>query len=80
MALLEADRDLIFIPFKYADFADAFSKDLAADLPEHTRINDNTINLIKDHQLSYNSIYSLSPIELKILKSYIEINLANGFI
>ena len=34
------------VPDKYFDFADVFSSDLASKLPEHTGINDNTIELI----------------------------------
>ena len=65
---------------KYSDFAYIFSPDLASKLPEHTKINDYTIKLIKGQQLSYKSIYSLGPVELKPFKAYIETNLANKFI
>lgn len=47
---------------------------------KHTRINNLAINLIKRHQLLYEPIYSLGPVELEILKTYIETNLANNFI
>ena len=65
---------------KYADFVDVFSPKLAAELLEHMGINDYTIKLVDNWQPSYSPIYSLGPIELEILKSYIDNNLANGFI
>ena len=45
--MLKADKALTYIPPKYADFANIFSKDLVAKLPEYTGINDYTIDLIK---------------------------------
>ncbi len=65
---------------KYTDFADVFLSKLVAELLKHTKINDHAIKLVDDWQPPYGSIYSLKLIELKILKAYIEINLANGFI
>ena len=65
---------------KYSDFADVFSPDLTSELPEYTRINNHTIELVDGQQPLYGSIYSLEPIELKTLKVYIETNLANCFI
>ena len=43
-------------------------------------INDHAIELVDDWQPLYGPIYSLSPMELEILKTYIKNNLANGFI
>ena len=43
-------------------------------------INEYAIKLQKGKKLSYGPIHSLDPVELKILKTYIERNLANGFI
>ena len=51
-----------------------------AELPENTRMNEHTIKLEEGKQSSFRPIYSLDPIELEMLKTYIEINLANGFI
>ena len=65
---------------KYSDFADVFSPDLASKLPKHTRINNHAIELVKGQQPPYGPIYNLEPVELEILKAYIKINLANGFI
>ena len=53
IALLKADKTTTAIPSKYAIFADVFSKDLAAKLPEHTGIINYTIELIKGQQPTY---------------------------
>ena len=68
------------IPAKYSDFSNVFSSDFAAELPEHTRINNHLINLLDDKQPPYGPIYSLGLVELEMLKTYIEANLASGFI
>ena len=65
---------------KYLDFADVFSLDLAFKLPEHTGINDPAIKLVNSQQPPYGPIYSLRPVELEILKAYIEANLASKFL
>ncbi len=44
------------------------------------RINNHTIKLVDNQQPSYDPIYSLSQVELEILKIYIKNNLVNGFI
>ena len=64
---------------KYADFAHVFLLKFAAKLLKHG-INDYVIDLVDDWQPPYGLIYSLEPVELEILKAYIENNLANGFI
>ena len=43
-------------------------------------MNEHAIELKKGKQLFFGPIYSLGPIELKTLKTYIKTNLANGFI
>ena len=43
-------------------------------------MNEHAIELVEDKQSPFRSIYSLGPVELEILKTYIEINLANSFI
>ena len=77
---LKADEALTKVSSEYANFADVFSPKLAIKLSKHTGINDHAIQLVDDQQPPYNSIYSLSPIELEMLKAYIKNNLANGFI
>ena len=68
------------IPAKYSDFSDVCSSDTAAELPEHTGINDHPINLLDNKQPPYGPIYSLGPMKLETLKTYIKANLASGFI
>ena len=51
-----------------------------AELPEHTGINDHPIDLLDDKQPPYGPIYNLGSVELETLKTYIEANLASGFI
>lgn len=77
---MKVDEILIAIPSEYANFADVFSLNLVVKLPEHTEIKDYTIELIDSKKQSYRPIYSLKPVELKILKTYIDINLVNSFI
>ena len=50
------------------------------ELPENTGINEHVIELEEGKQPPFGPIYSLRPVELEILKTYIETNLANGFI
>ena len=80
IALLKAIKALVSVPAEYLDFANVFSEKLAAVLLEHTKINTYAIDLEEGKQLLYKPIYSLSPVELETLKTYIEINLANRFI
>ena len=51
-----------------------------AEIPENTGINEYAIELEEGKQSYFGPIYSLEPIELKTLKTYIKANLANGFI
>ena len=57
----------------------AFSKKQAHALSKRT-FYDHVINLKKDKQVSWDSIYSLTKIELAILRNYLEKNLVNEFI
>ena len=78
MALLLAEK--VTVPAEYSDFADVFLEKLANILPEQIEINEHTIKLENGKQLPYEHIYSLGPVELKTLKTYIKTNLVNGFI
>lgn len=80
IAALIADKARITVPAEYLDFADVFYKKFAAVRLKHTEINTDAIDLEEGKQLSYKFIYNLRPMELKILKTYIETNLVNGFI
>ena len=65
---------------KYSNYSNIFLAKYAAKLPENTGINEHAIELEEDKQSSFGSIYSLGPVELETLKTYIKTNLANGFI
>lgn len=43
-------------------------------------MNNHIIDLIKGHQPLNKPIYNLEPVKFEILKTYIKINLVNGFI
>ena len=70
----------VTVPAKYSDFANVFLKESTEVLTERTEINEHAIEQENGKQPPYGPIYSLGPVELKTLKTYIEINLANGFI
>ena len=74
------DKAPIEVLAEYSNYNNVFSAENAAKLPKNTRINKYTIKLEENKQLLFSSIYSLKPVELKTLKTYIETNLANGFI
>ena len=50
------------------------------ELSKNTYINKHFIKLQDGKQPLYRPIYSLGPVELETLKTYIEIYLKNGFI
>ena len=50
------------------------------ELPKNTSINEHAIDPIKGKQPYYGLLYSLRPVELEILKTYIETHLKTGFI
>ena len=68
------------IPDEYSDFADIFSEEKILVLTEHTKLNEHVIDLEDDKQPAYVPIYSLGPVELETLKTYIETHLKTGFI
>ena len=70
----------VIVPTKYSDFADVFLEKSANILLEQTEANKHAIELEEGKQPPYGPIYSLRPVELKTFKTYIETNLANGFI
>ena len=80
IAALVANGAFTLIPIEYSDFVDVFFPKLALELPDYTGINDHAIELVDDWQPPYAPIYSLSLVEMETLKTYIEINLKNGFI
>ena len=70
----------VTVPTEYLDFADVFLEKSANILAERIGANKYAIELENGKQPPYGPIYSLGPVELKTLKTYIEINLSNGFI
>jgi hypothetical protein len=68
-----------YIPAKYSECVEVFSKAKEEALPPHRSI-DHAIDLESGYKLPYGRIYNLSEVKLRILKAYIETNLANGFI
>ena len=65
---------------KYSDFTNIFSKKKALMLPKHTKFNEYAIDLENGKQPPYGPIYSLGPVELETLKTYIETYLETRFI
>ena len=68
------------VPAEYSNYSDVFSAENAAELPENTGMNEHAIKLEEGKQPPFGPIYSLGPVELETLKTYIETNLANSFI
>ena len=70
----------IRIQDEYLDFADDFSEAKALVLPERTKLNEHAIDLEDGKKPPYRLIYSLGPVKLETLKTYIETHLKTGFI
>ena len=68
------------ISTEYSNVSNIFSSDSVAELLEYIRINNHSIDLLDNKQPPYGLIYSLEPMELKILKTYIKPNLVSSFI
>ena len=69
----------VTIPDEYSDFVNVFSEKRALVLSERTNLNEHAIKLKGNKQLHYGPIYSLGPVELETLKTYIETYLKPGF-
>lgn len=65
---------------EYLNYVDIFSKELVTKLFKRFNINKHLISLEPSKQPPYAQIYSLKPVELEILKTYIKTTLSNGFI
>ena len=68
------------VPAEYSNYSNVFLAKNAAELPENIGMNEYTIELEEGKQPPFGPIYSLGPVELETLKTYIKTNLANGFI
>jgi len=71
------DLDIVFP--EYRDYADVFSKAKASELPPH-RDYDLKIDLEEGTSPPLGTLYSLSPVELSALRTFIDENLNTGFI
>ena len=71
--------DLSIVPPEYRDYADVFSKVKASELPPHCNYN-LKINLEEGTSPPLGTLYSLSPVELSALRTFIDDNLNTGFI
>jgi len=71
--------DLGIVPPEYHDYVDVFSKAKASELPPH-RNYDLKIELEEGTSPPLGTLYSLSPVELSALQTFINKNLNTGFI
>ena len=67
------------VPTEYHDYLDVFSRRNADQLPEH-RPYDHKIELEPGTQPKFGPLYGMSQEELKVLRKYLDENLAKGFI
>ena len=74
------DKAFTEVLAEYSNYRKVFSAENAAELLENTGMNEYAIKSEKDKQPSFGQIYSQDLVELKTLKTYIKINLANSFI
>jgi len=74
-----APPDLNIVPLEYCDYVDVFSKAKASELPPH-RDYDLKIDLEEGTSPPLGTLYSLSPVELSTLWTFIDENLNTGFI
>ena len=65
---------------KYLDYTNVFLKEITLVLPRRINFNKYAIKLKNGKQPSYRPIYSLEPMELETLKTYIKTHLKTGFI
>ena len=70
----------MIVSAEYSDYSDVFLVKNTAEFPENTGLNNYAIKLEEGKQPPFDLIYSLGPIKLKILKTYIGTNLINSFI
>ena len=65
---------------EYFDYNNIFSAENVAELPENIGMNEHAIKQEKNKQLYFGLIYNLGLLEVEMLKTHIETNLAKGFI
>ena len=74
------DKASTEVPAEYSNYNDVFLVENTAELLKNTGMNEHAIKLKEGKQPPFGPIYSLGPVELEMLKTYIKTNLANGFI
>ena len=74
------NKAFIEVSVKYSDYSNVFSVKNAIKFLKNSRMSDHAIKLEKDKLPPFESIYSLKPVELETLKTYIKINFVNSFI
>ena len=67
------------LPKEYYDFLDVFSQEAADTLPPH-RSSDHKIKFVQGKEPTYGPLYGISQDELRVLKKFLDENLAKGFI
>lgn len=77
---MKVNETFTIIFLEYSNLVDVFSPKLVVELANYIRINNHIIYLINNKQPFCKLIYSPEFMELKILTTYIKINLANYFI
>ncbi|SLM36152.1 Ribonuclease H-like domain [Lasallia pustulata] len=75
----DLESSTTLIPEAYQSLAEVFSEAQAETLPPH-RERDHSINLLEGTTPPFGPMYNLSAKELAVLREYLDINLANGFI
>ena len=65
---------------EYSDYNNVFLAEYIAEFLENTGINKHAIKLKESKQPLFRLIYSLRPVGLETLKTYIKTSLANSFI
>ena len=74
------DKAFTEVSTKYFDYSNVFSVKYVAKLLENTKMNEYAIKLKENKQPLFWPIYSLRPVELETLKTYIKTNLTISFI
>lgn len=68
------------IPIKYLDFSNIFLEEKAFMSLEQTNFNKHTIKLEDSKQSFHRPIYSVGPVKLETLKTYIQTYVKTEFI
>ena len=75
--LYATQAEPVSLPKEYEDYADVFSEEGAASLPDHAHV-EHAIHIQEGGEVPYGPIYPLSRGELQVLSEYLESNMAKG--